>query len=164
MREERSEAMEADHQVIRKSFRAKFKHRYPLLFRSSSFVTSLLQKSHVSILFCQPKEIQRRFPLLWKKGERGNSVQCFICSKSLERQAQPWAGRVAPPTAFSEDCTQRLSIRPPELWTASVSICGLSLFVSSNCYQDVSKGIRKVWERLFFGSRNAHTVLNISIP
>lgn len=62
--EERSEAMEADHQVIRKSFRAKVKHRYPLLFVSSSFVTSLLQKSHVSILFCQPKEIQRRFPLL----------------------------------------------------------------------------------------------------
>lgn len=104
-------------------------YTYSLLFEISSYATLLLQKTCIRCCFDQLTE-PKGFLLLQKKKASGeNSIQCLSCSK-LRGGAHPKQQEWRHQTPFPGTA---LSIRPPELWTVSVSIWALSRFILCIC-------------------------------
>lgn len=59
-------------------------------FKRSLYTAVLLGKICMSICFCQPKEIPRKFLDLQKKANRENSVQHLFCRELLKRKFASW--------------------------------------------------------------------------
>lgn len=65
------------------------KYRYPLLFESSLYATSLLlKKNYINMCFHNLKEIQKGYLLLWKKAKIENSVQHFFLQRAIKKVAE----------------------------------------------------------------------------
>lgn len=74
---------------------------------------------------------KRMFLLFWKKAKSKNTLQCLFAG-SLYQGSTPTpspSSENSPTKLLTPSCLQHLSIKLPELWTVSPSICELSQFI-----------------------------------
>jgi len=89
----------------------------------------------VSLTERNPKRV---FAFRKKRQKWENNVQCLFCRSQY---GDTWNSESGSTRLLLRQHTQHHSIRPPWLWTTSVSICTLSQLILCICWQDVSRSI-----------------------
>ena len=79
--------------------------------------------------FYQKKWKWRPLLFLWKKKWKVKSIQHLFCSELCQRQCASWASGVALPSSFPSNYTQRLNIKPTQIWGVCEHLCFVLLYL-----------------------------------
>lgn len=121
------------------------------------------KRSALILVFANLKQCKKDFHF-YKKVKSQNTVQHLFCRELLEAVHTPSteSGQHPLPASSFPGTTLSISTSSCHSFELPLSVCALSQFILCICQQDVSQGIRKAQEMLFFESGKVQNIFHVN--